>query len=362
MADQPDNNPKRSAADKERSRQQSRPVSGRDPKGTSGSGKGGAKSGGGTRPSGSRPADKGRSGGGPTKGGPPGRTGAKGGTGGRGGQPPAKGRPAPRRSPAPFIWGAVAVVLVFVVVIVAITITSGSGSGGGNAVAPAPAALVSTVTSVPASAFDKVGITSTLSQAVPPTRASGLAPLTQDGKPSVFFFGAEFCPYCAAERWALITALSRFGTFHNLDVTKSSSTDVYPNTNTFSFRNATYSSPYITLQTVENENGNHQTLQVPNHQQQAILSHFKVTGYPFVDFGNKFTADSPAYDPGVLQGLSWDDIADGLSDPTNPVTQTILSASNYFSAAICENTKGQPASVCQSKGVKAAAKAMGVTY
>jgi thiol-disulfide isomerase/thioredoxin len=37
--------------------------------------------------------------------------------------------------------------------------------------------------------------------------------LTSAGKPEILFIGAEFCPHCAAERWPLYIALSKFGTF-----------------------------------------------------------------------------------------------------------------------------------------------------
>ena len=78
------------------------------------------------------------------------------------------------------------------------------------------------------------------------------APLTgPNGKPLIFYFGAEFCPYCAAERWPLIVALSRFGTFTGLSTTTSSSSDAYPNTPTFTFRAASYTSDYVSFQAVE---------------------------------------------------------------------------------------------------------------
>ena len=32
------------------------------------------------------------------------------------------------------------------------------------------------------------------------------------GSPELFYYGAEYCPYCAAERWSVVIALSRFGT------------------------------------------------------------------------------------------------------------------------------------------------------
>lgn len=37
--------------------------------------------------------------------------------------------------------------------------------------------------------------------------------LTAAGKPDLRYIGAEFCPICAAERWAMYVALSKFGTF-----------------------------------------------------------------------------------------------------------------------------------------------------
>ena len=46
--------------------------------------------------------------------------------------------------------------------------------------------------------------------------------LAVKGKPTLLFIGAEFCPYCAAERWAIINALSRFGSFTGLQTITSS--------------------------------------------------------------------------------------------------------------------------------------------
>ena len=42
------------------------------------------------------------------------------------------------------------------------------------------------------------------------------SPLSSGGKPEVLYVGTEFCPYCAAESWSLIVALSRFGQFSGL--------------------------------------------------------------------------------------------------------------------------------------------------
>ncbi len=60
-----------------------------------------------------------------------------------------------------------------------------------------------------------------------PTVLSGQPPMTLNGKsPAMLYYGAEYCPYCAAERWAMTAALARFGTWSNLQITASSHTDV----------------------------------------------------------------------------------------------------------------------------------------
>ena len=72
-------------------------------------------------------------------------------------------------------------------------------------------------------------------------------------KPIVVYIGAEYCPYCAFARWPLIVALMRFGNFTGLQYTQSSSTDVYANTDTFSFVGSTYTSNYVVFEPIEHE-------------------------------------------------------------------------------------------------------------
>ena len=64
----------------------------------------------------------------------------------------------------------------------------------------------------------------------------------------MIFVGAEYCPYCAAERWSMIMALSRFGTFTGLKEMSSESNDVDPDTSTFTFVDSSYTQPVGRLQ------------------------------------------------------------------------------------------------------------------
>ena len=49
--------------------------------------------------------------------------------------------------------------------------------------------------------------------------------LEQNGKPTIVYFGAQGCPFCAQMRWILAVALSRFGNFSQLFYDRSSTND-----------------------------------------------------------------------------------------------------------------------------------------
>ena len=172
-------------------------------------------------------------------------------------------------------------------------------------------------------------------------------PLTANGKPEMLYIGAEWCPYCAAERWAMAVALSRFGTFSPLKGIHSSSADVYPNTATLTFYKTTYTSKYLVFTPVENEDVNRNLLQKPTPAQQASWTKYDPPGnsYPFIDIGNSFVATT-TYNPQVLQGLTWSQIAADLHNPSSPVAQGAVGSANLFTAAICKITGNAPANVC----------------
>src|SRR5215831_18416432 len=121
--------------------------------------------------------------------------------------------------------GSILAVIVIVVAFFLIKQNSGSSSASGGSNGPTGAALTSLVnqtTSVPASVLNQVGDGGGQVTGKPITLNGG-TPLTSGGKPEVLYMGAEYCPFCAAERWSMIVALSRFGTFSGLATTHSAS-------------------------------------------------------------------------------------------------------------------------------------------
>ncbi len=221
---------------------------------------------------------------------------------------------------------------------------------------PAPAALVAKVTGVPESTITAVGA----GTATPPTKLPGPV-LKKDGKPRIVYQGAEYCPYCATERWAMVNAFSRFGTFKGLQTTTSAgSPEVFPNTDTFSFAKSTYTSPYIVFEPVETQTRDHATLQTPTADQAALEAKWNVPPYasgtgsiPFIDMADSFLISGASYDAGVLAGKSWDEIAAAMQDPSTDIAKGAVGTANSITAAICTTTDNKPANVCNNPAVQA---------
>jgi thiol-disulfide isomerase/thioredoxin len=243
----------------------------------------------------------------------------------------------------------VAILAVVGIIIGALISKSSSSTQAGGTSGALPASVQANMT-VPPNVLSQVGIGSSSTQVLKP--GSG-APLTSGGKPEMLYIGAEWCPYCAAERWAMVVALNRFGHFSPLHGIHSSSSDVYPNTATVTFYHSTYTSNYLVFTPVENQDVNRNLLQKPTAAQQAIWNKFDPTnGYPFIDIGNQFIAGT-TYNPQVLQGLSWSQIAADLHNPSSPVAQGAVGSANVLTAAICRITGNQPGSVCNAAPVAA---------
>jgi thiol-disulfide isomerase/thioredoxin len=171
--------------------------------------------------------------------------------------------------------------------------------------------------------------------------------LTENGKPEILYIGAEYCPYCAAERWSLIVALSKFGVFSNLEYMMSSSSDIYPNTPTFTFLNASYSSPYISLVTVEAEDRNREPLQPISSTEQAVFNQYdSEQSIPFVDISNQFVVVTSQYSPSVLSGATWNEVASQLNYPSSTYAMNIDGAANVIISDICAVDGNNPSTIC----------------
>lgn len=285
----------------------------------------------------------------------------------------AAARHAQQRNRLLLAFGAIITVIAVTVAIVLVKTFA-----PGNATAPAShgptgtalAATIRDLTTVPQSVLDQVGGSGLATGDIGSATATGAGyltpvkgnPLTADGKPEVLYMGADFCPYCAAVRWPLIVALSRFGTFSGLSTTTSAVTngagqhEPYPSTPTWTFYGSHYTSPYLTFTAVEMTTnvpdpatGWYTVLQTPTAAQQATMAAYDSgQGIPFVDFGNRYVQMSTLdpYGPQDLQGMTWSQIASAVRDPSSQTGREIDASANYLTAAICELTANRPASAC----------------
>jgi hypothetical protein len=282
-------------------------------------------------------------------------------------QPPTELAPTPALRQIPRRYVALGLIILAIALLGTLVLVRDNASPGSSSTVETFTAASSSLVSslqLPSTVYDTVGVSSPANP-VTPLQSTGSAQLWQssvDGdrtRPVVYFYGAEFAPYAAAQRWPLILALLRFGTFSQVGLMQSSATTAFPDLSTFTFWDVGYSSKWLMLQTVErysslNPTGaNYLTLQAPDARQSAAVSEYSANSDTFAltDVANKFVLSGSAYSPAVLDGLTQDQIAGDLANPAAPLTQAVVTAANEITATICAVDGQKPGAVCQSRGV-----------
>jgi hypothetical protein len=225
-----------------------------------------------------------------------------------------------------------------------------------------PAKALSQVTAVPVSALAGNAVAELGGgQVTPPQRLPATAPrLSSAGHPEVMFVCAEYWPQCAAERWAFVMALSKFGAFSHLPGTTSSVREADPGTPTFSFYQASYSSKYLALVSDELETstysplaGEYPLLQFPTRQETNMINTWDVAPYttltgsiPFAYIGGKFLLTSAQYDASAISRMNFQAAADLMTSGQSAVSEHVEAAAGYLVGDFCVLTHNQPASVC----------------
>jgi hypothetical protein len=275
--------------------------------------------------------------------------------------PPRPGKQAPRQGKqATFkaqkrkqqrLLALVAIVVVVAAVIVVIGVKAAGGGSGGSGEdkrsAISTTALDQVLGVTPAemkTATDNIKLSSY------PFTVNGTA-LTANGKPQVLYIGAEYCPYCAGERWAMVMALSQFGHFTGLRSVTSEPQDTVASVPTFTFYGSTYTSPYLDFKPVEQQTVSGKTLETPTTAQEAVLTKYdgppyvSEGGIPFLDLGGKYIQDGINYNDTSMQHASFDAIASQLDGTgTGPQSQTagnIAATAGVLISHLCQLTNGK---------------------
>jgi hypothetical protein len=257
-------------------------------------------------------------------------------------------------------YGAVAVVIVVVAVIVGVNLAGGSKQkavNGGSAPGAfaLTQALFNQVADVPAKTLIAAAEAEP-SGTQPPDKLPASNKVTLvDGKPEVLFIGAEYCPYCAAERWALVMALAKFGTFSHVEGVFSSSTDTNANTPTFSLYHSGYTSPYLSFVPVETETRTEAQLQELTPAQNDIYTKWDVPPYvtvadegsiPFVYIGGKYLITGVSYDASSIAGFQMLAAVTYMTSGTNTTSKNAEAVAGYLVSDLCTLTHNKPGAVC----------------
>jgi hypothetical protein len=267
-------------------------------------------------------------------------------------------REAARRHDRKFGLASIAIVLLILATLVSVRIAGEGGSSGSAAVSPAegtpvPAALMHKLASIPLSTLTHAptgGVTAA------PT-AMGDPTLTVGGKPDLLYIGAEFCPICATERWAMYVALSKFGTF-SPEPGRIHSAQRDGDIETLTFYKTTFTSPYLTFTPVETTTNKpdgdyYVALQRPTSAQLKLWSDHTDGSVPWLDFGGKLELETCQYDPSVLEGQSFDSIVRQIGNNSTTIGADVDASAKVLINSICGMLTGnKPAGPCSTGGYK----------
>lgn len=256
------------------------------------------------------------------------------------------------------ITAAVAVVVVVIAAVIGLVIASQPDKAPASA-NPGADTAVAKLGSLPAAAFDAAGKPSNPNAI--PQKLDGGKVLKNGDKPEVLYVGAEFCPYCATERWSLVAALERFGNFSGLTTTRSAEND--GNIPTVSFKDSKYTSDYISFRSVETQDRNGKQIEQIPADIEPLFKKYDAPPYvdaqsqgaiPWTFYGTNQTVGSGVpIQPFVslTDDTAWTKIVDQMVTGKGDYGQPIMANANAITAQICTLTDNKPSDVCASPAV-----------
>ncbi len=173
----------------------------------------------------------------------------------------------------------------------------------------------------------------------------------RNGKLYLFFMGAEYCPYCAAERWAIVRALQKFGQWDGLKQTISAARDEpFLNLPTYDFTKVTYSSPHIEFTPRETKDREFKPLQKLLKTEEKLVRKFNPKKeIPFLIIGGRFMQIGSGYTPKILIGHTFRQTETELKKFESEIRKTIDNEANIIAALLC--VSGLPPELCKETGV-----------
>lgn len=175
--------------------------------------------------------------------------------------------------------------------------------------------------------------------------------MKREGKLVVFFMGAEYCPYCAAERWSIVRALQKFGQWSGLKQTMSAARDEpFLNLPTYDFTEATYTSPHIEFVARETEDREFKPLQKLSKTEEKLVRQYNSQKQiPFLLIGGRFMQIEAGFTPKIFIGHTFRQTETELKKVESEIRKTIDAEASIIGALLC--VAGLPEELCKQSGV-----------
>jgi thiol-disulfide isomerase/thioredoxin len=175
--------------------------------------------------------------------------------------------------------------------------------------------------------------------------------MKRGGKLFVFFMGAEYCPYCAAERWSIVRALQKYGQWDGLRQTMSAARDEQLlNLPTYDFTKSTYTSPYIEFTAREMKDREFRPLQKLLKTEEKLVRKFNPEKeIPFLLVGGRFVQLGSGFTPKIFIGHTFRQTETELKKAESDIRKTIDDEANIISALLC--VCGLPPELCKETSV-----------
>lgn len=163
-----------------------------------------------------------------------------------------------------------------------------------------------------------------------------------DNKPALVFAGTDSCPYCAVRRWAVVKALSAFGTWSHLKKMVFMST--------FDLASSHYHSPYVAFKYTSMEE-----LRLTQREARELLKGNPYGGTLWLLAADRNTANTNL-DPALIEKFSFTSVREQLRNGTpSTLTHEINAEANALTAIMCHADGMQPQSACERPVIKHAA-------
>jgi len=173
---------------------------------------------------------------------------------------------------------------------------------------------------------------------------------TANGEPILVYVGADYCPFCASQRYSMIMALNRFGNFTGLEYMTSGLTD--GDISTFTFSHSSYHSNYVAFQPFETYDRSDSPLTTLPTNYTSTFQQDGKNSFPFLNFADEYYISGALVDYGLLSNLNQSQIISSIQ-AGNTIGSQIRQAANVITAIICKTTNLKPASVCGQDSIAA---------